>query len=222
MLGPEVSARLLYSSICRYPSIFYSLMHKHFWEGNVTLTALQVQLQQAALPAPASQKPENPSSNTQLSRPRSRETAGTEQKPQQSPRKVSRLLTAPLTAANYKDKFLGLNESEKEEHVRALERYPLNVHWDWFLTIVEKSSAGKNRATEEKGQRPSSNLGPTLYRGVSATSYLSQSRSFISNRPLVPGMGVPLSSSHLRPMPRHREIEAATYFHFRLANLCSC
>ena len=93
---------------------------------NVYLIALQVQWEQATLPAPASHKPEGPSSTTQQSRLQSREAAGTELKPYQPPpRKDSKLLTAPLTATNYKDKFLALNESEKEEHVRALERYTL-------------------------------------------------------------------------------------------------
>ena len=93
---------------------------------NLYVIALQVSLQQATLPAPISHKPEGPSSTTQPSRPRSREAAETEPKPYQPPpRKDSKLLTAPLTAANYKDKFLLLNELEKEEHVRALERYTL-------------------------------------------------------------------------------------------------
>ena len=41
---------------------------------------------------------------------------------QPPPRKYSELLTAPLTVSNYKDKFLLLNELEKEEHKRALKR----------------------------------------------------------------------------------------------------
>ena len=79
-----------------------------------------------ALPVPVSHKPECPSSTTQPSRPQSRKTAGAELKPYQPPpRKDRKVLTAPLTAANYKDKFLLLNRLEMEEHVRALERYTI-------------------------------------------------------------------------------------------------
>lgn len=67
-------------------------------------------------------KSESPSSITQPSRPQSREAVGTEQKPQPSPRKDSKLLTAPLTVANYKDKFHLLNNLEEEVHVEALDR----------------------------------------------------------------------------------------------------
>ena len=51
----------------------------------------------------------------------------------------------------------------------------------------------------KKDQRLSSNSGPMLYHGLSATSYWSQSRSFISNRPVT---GVPLSSCRWRPALR--------------------
>ena len=92
------------------------------------------------LPAPVSHQPESPSSTTQPLRLQGRETTGTEPKPYQTPpRKDSKLLTAPLTAANYKDKFLLLNELEKEEHVRALERYRLCtaelLTYPWIYTV---------------------------------------------------------------------------------------
>ena len=68
--------------------------------------------------------------------------------------------------------------------------------WDsWKFTAQRMGRQGK------KDQRPSSNLGPTLYRGVSATSYQSQSRSPVPNCPLIQVTGVPLSSSRLRPVP---------------------
>lgn len=83
---------------------------------------------QHQLPAPILCKPETPASPAQPSRPQSREAAGTEQKPSQpSPRKDSELLTAPLTAANYKEKFHLLNNLEEEVHVEALDRYVYSV-----------------------------------------------------------------------------------------------
>ena len=64
----------------------------------------------------------------QPSRPQSRVATGSEPNAYHPlPRKDSKLLTAPLTAANYKDKFLLLNELEKEEHVQALERYSIHM-----------------------------------------------------------------------------------------------
>ena len=56
--------------------------------------------------------------------------------------------------------------------------------------ILEKSTAQKDRATREKG--PATELRTyTLYCGVLVTSYWSQLRPFIPNRPLVPVTGVP-------------------------------
>ena len=63
---------------------------------------------------------------------------------------------------------------------------------------VEKSTAQRIGRQGKKDQRPSSNSGPTLYRGVSATSSRSQSRPFVPNHLLVPVTGVLLSSSRLR------------------------
>ena len=80
-------------------------------------------MEQTTLSLSTSREPEHASSITQPSRPRSRESTGTEPKPYQPPpSEDSKLLTAPLTVANYKDKFLHLNDLEKKEHERALER----------------------------------------------------------------------------------------------------
>ena len=83
-----------------------------------------------------------------------------------------------------------------------------------FEIKVEKSTTQRIGQQEKKDQWPSSNLGPTLYRGVSATSYRSQSRPLVPNCPIL--WTVDFSTFISKSVPAHeysvthREKEAAT------------
>ena len=69
-----------------------------------------------------------------------------------------------------------------------------------YVVITSSQTLLKRKVTGKKDQRPSSNLGPTLFRGVSATRAIGPScKSLVSHCLMyVPVVGVPLYSNCLK------------------------
>ena len=76
------------------------------------------------------------------------------------------LLNAPLTAVNYKDKFLHLNELEMHEHEQCLERWALMLILAACMLCNTYSTVGKSIAqgdTFTKVWSAEVNIPPRLY-----------------------------------------------------------
>ena len=69
--------------------------------------------------------------------------------------------------------------------------------WKRCIDFLWKDCSGERRQ-EKKDQRPSSNSGPTLFHGASATRYQSQSQILRLPLPYVSVIGVPLYSDDLK------------------------